>query len=64
MSDVDPLLRISLFCTAVVLLIIFATSLYFRLKFAKFVRFKALTLTNKYFVISVSFGMISISCNN
>lgn len=57
-------LRIFAMSWAGVLLLIFAASLYLRLKLAKFAQFAALTLTNKYFVVSVSAGMLSISCKN
>lgn len=58
----NPSLRLPLCGVAGAVLIAFSAGLYNRLKLAKFAPLKSLTLTNKYYVLSISSGIFAITC--
>lgn len=57
-----PLQRITVICAGCLLFITFATGLCHRLKLSNFASFKSLTLTNKYYVVSISSGLFALAC--
>lgn len=54
-------LQLAVIVASTLLLIAFLSSIYYRLKISNFSTFSSLTLTNKYFVVSIGAGAFSIS---
>lgn len=63
MNENSPL-HIPLIVGGPMIFIAFAAGLYHRLKLVNFAPFKSLTLTNKYYVVSISSGLLVLSCLN